>query len=236
MYSFNSRVRFSETDENKILKLPSVIDYMQDSCLFHSEDVGMGYDYLDKAARRWIITYWDVKINALPHFTDNIKIATWPVSFGSTFGTRNHAIYDEEGNTMIIAQSVWVYMDIQNHRLTKITPDAIENYEVNAPLEGLDYSVRRVVLPDGMTAAKPVTVEQYHIDSNHHVNNGQYIALAAGYLPKGIKIRELRAEYKNSALLGDVMYPYILNTDSSFFLSFKNASGTPYVNIEFMTE
>ena len=41
MYSFTSRIRFSEVDTHLNLTLGSVIDYFQDCSTFHSEAVGM---------------------------------------------------------------------------------------------------------------------------------------------------------------------------------------------------
>ena len=38
-YSFNSRVRYSETGENGKLTLPGVLNYFQDCCTFHAEKI-----------------------------------------------------------------------------------------------------------------------------------------------------------------------------------------------------
>ena len=45
MYSFNSRVRYSEVNKDGRLKLVSLLDYFQDCSTFHSEDAGMGTEY-----------------------------------------------------------------------------------------------------------------------------------------------------------------------------------------------
>lgn len=42
MYSFNSRVRYSEVNKDGRLKLVSLLDYFQDCSTFHSEDAGDG--------------------------------------------------------------------------------------------------------------------------------------------------------------------------------------------------
>ena len=49
MYSFDSRVRYSEVDDQGKLTFTSMIDYFQDCSSFHSEDVGVGIDYLKEA-------------------------------------------------------------------------------------------------------------------------------------------------------------------------------------------
>ena len=45
-YSFNSRVRYSETGENGKLTLPGVLNYFQDCCTFESEQTGVGMEVL----------------------------------------------------------------------------------------------------------------------------------------------------------------------------------------------
>ena len=50
-------------------------------------------------------------------------------------------------------------------------------------------------------------IQTHHLDTNHHVNNAWYVELARGAVPDLAEIREIRAEYKKAALLGDVLIP-----------------------------
>ena len=45
MYCFDSRVRYSETDERGRLSLTGILNYLQDCSTFQSEDLGMGIEY-----------------------------------------------------------------------------------------------------------------------------------------------------------------------------------------------
>lgn len=45
MYTFNSRVRYSEVDSNARLTLDGIINYMQDCTNFQSEDLGVGLEF-----------------------------------------------------------------------------------------------------------------------------------------------------------------------------------------------
>ena len=45
MYTFDSRIRYSETDETGALSLLGVINYLQDCSTFQSEDIGLGVEY-----------------------------------------------------------------------------------------------------------------------------------------------------------------------------------------------
>ena len=41
MYTFESRVRFSEADHTELLTLPGLVNYFQDCSTFQSEDIGI---------------------------------------------------------------------------------------------------------------------------------------------------------------------------------------------------
>ena len=46
IYSFDGRVRYSETGENGLLTLPGILNYFQDCSTFQSEEVGLGLKVL----------------------------------------------------------------------------------------------------------------------------------------------------------------------------------------------
>ena len=50
MYTFESRVRFSEADHTELLTLPGLVNYFQDCSTFQSEDIGYGVESLKKMA------------------------------------------------------------------------------------------------------------------------------------------------------------------------------------------
>ena len=77
-------------------------------------------------------------------------------------------------------------------------------------------------------------VVKSHLDSNNHVNNGQYIAMAAAYVPEGFVTGSLRAEYKMQARLGDVMVPHVGKTDNGVTVSLRSQEGSVYCNVEFV--
>ena len=76
MYSFDSRVRYSEVGWDNHLKVESVIDYFQDCSNFQSEDLGVGIDWLLKNKRCWVINSWQVKFRRFPSLGEHITIST----------------------------------------------------------------------------------------------------------------------------------------------------------------
>ena len=72
MYTFDSRVRYSETDENGNLSLESLIDYMQDCTNFQSEDLGVGLEYHRQKNIMWVLNFWQIVIDEYPAMGENI--------------------------------------------------------------------------------------------------------------------------------------------------------------------
>ena len=51
MYEYDSRVRLSEVDQHQRMTLNAVLNYFQDCSSFHSEDLGVGIEYLNDGYR-----------------------------------------------------------------------------------------------------------------------------------------------------------------------------------------
>ena len=97
----------------------------------------------------------------------------------------------------------------------------------------MEYAPRRIKIPEDYQEAEPVVVARHHIDTNHHVNNAQYVEIARELLPEEIQIREIRVEYQKSAVLGDVIYPRISKDGETTTIALCNQEGAPYAVIWF---
>ena len=65
-YYFDSRIRYSELDENLCLPLHGLINYFQDCSTFQSEELGIGVQYLKEKRRLWVLTSWQIEILRYP--------------------------------------------------------------------------------------------------------------------------------------------------------------------------
>ncbi len=81
------------------------------------------------------------------------------------------------------------------------------------------------------------------LDTNNHVNNSQYIRIAQSCLtdefsPDLSCIRRMRAEYRHSAVLGDVVYPKrILCGDTKHCdICLNDSKGNAYAIVEFTAD
>ena len=94
----------------------------------------------------------------------------------------------------------------------KPNEDILKAYEL-APMLEMNYAPRRIALPDALKNGEAVQIKKHHLDTNHHVNNGQYVRIAMDSLNKDCKVRQLRAEYKKQVVLGDTLTPWIAETE-----------------------
>ncbi len=87
MYTYKSRVRYSEIGVNGNLTLESLVDYFQDCSTFHSEDIGLGIEYLQERHMVWLMSSWQIVIERYPRLCENIIIGT-DLSDAETSGWR----------------------------------------------------------------------------------------------------------------------------------------------------
>ena len=232
MYSFNSRVRFSETDTNRKLSITGLMNYLQDCSIFQSEDVGIGFAHVQKTKKSWLLSAWNVEVIRRPMVAEEITVATWPYDFKGIYGLRNFAILDKEGNYLVKADSCWFLTDIATGRPVRLTKEEIELYPVVEPRIDMEDLPRKIALPNEMTVFGTVPVMKQHLDTNRHVNNVQYVAIASEVLPEGTEICGIRAEYRKAAVLGDILVLKVAVEESKYVVSLCAEDGNVYANVE----
>lgn len=231
MYSFSTRVRYSEVDSELNLSFPAIINYFQDCSIFHSEDLGIGIDFLKKEQRVWLLNSWQIEVLRFPRCGEQLQVNTWPYDFKSMFGFRNFTLTDETGKPLVIANSVWVFADTTSGRPVKPDPAYAARYPMDPPYP-MEYAPRKIDVPKESIPLSPIEVNISHLDSNNHVNNGQYVTLASALLPD-TGYTSLRVEYKKSAQLGDILYPHLSRTGNLCTVVLADNDNAPYAIAEF---
>ncbi len=231
MYTFESRIRYSETDSEGKLTMASLINYFQDCSTFHSEDLNLGVEYLKKEHLVWVLSSWQIVVNRYPALGENVIIGTQPYEVKGFLGYRNFALMDKEGGTLAVANSLWSLLDTDTGKPASVTQAMMEGYELGEKLE-MDYAPRKIALPPDGTEGEPVLVRKHHLDTNHHVNNQQFIHIAMDYLPENLVVGQVRAEYKKQAFLDNVLIPYISGRDNVYTIALRDEEAKPYAVVE----
>lgn len=232
MYLWDGRVRFSEVGEDRRLTLDSIVDYFQDCSTFQSEELGNGMEVMEKMNRHWVLSSWQIVVNEYPKLGEKIVTGTWPYDFNRFLGGRNFIMYGEGKKVLAYANSLWTYLNSENGRPVRFDDEIIGLYELE-PKYDMEYADRKIKLPEGMKEEASFPVDIHHLDSNHHVNNGQYVKMASQYLPKEFDIYQMRAEYKRSALLGDRICPKVYRSEEQVIVSLDDETGNPFTAVEF---
>ena len=233
MYTFDSRIRYSEVGSDTKLRLISLLDYFQDCSTFHSQDLGVGTAYLQERHMVWLMCYWQIDVNRYADLCERVIVGTLPYEFKGCFGFRNFSMTDEKGEILAKANSMWTLMDTQSMKPAKPTKEMVDGYIIEPKLD-MEYLPRKLHFSGTLEKKEPVEVKKHHLDSNFHVNNGQYVAIACDYLPQDFVIRRMRASYHKSAVLGDIMYPHVYHMeDGSIGIALCNEAGEEYAKVVF---
>ena len=98
----------------------------------------------------------------------------------------------------------------------------------------MEYAPRKIKMEGEGNRETPVVIMKHHLDTNNHVNNGQYVLIASECLPDGFEIGQMRAEYKRSAVLDDVIVPEVFSKNSVYTVSLNSEKdGNPFAVVEF---
>jgi len=235
VYTFTGRVRYSETDSDERLTLPAITDYFQDCGTFQSEELGLGVKYLQQSRLAWMLCSWQIVVREYPRLCDEITVGTFPYGFRGFMGYRNYVMDSGEGRRMAYANAVWVLLNIDTMEPARPTEEMLEKYVLSPRLD-MEYAPRKIAEAGKGSWEEAFCVQRQHLDSNHHVNNAQYVKMAFRYVPEGVYISQLRAEYKKQALLGDQVRPNVWHEKGRYVIALCGEDGTPFAVVEFTGE
>ena len=235
MYSIETKVRYSECGENGKMKLASIVNQFQDASSEHSQSLGVGMDYLKEQKRAWILNSWQIVIERYPNAHEDIVVSTWPTGFRGVFGPRNFCMKTLDGEMLAYANTLWVYLDTETGVPTKPNEEEKAIYGVEPPLP-MEYASRKIKLSENAQVVDTVSVHKYHIDTNSHMNNSQYVLLAAEVLPEDFCVKQVRVEYKKSAVYGDKMLIKMVREEDRILVELSDEDNVTYALVEFTGE
>lgn len=214
MYEFEDRIRYSMTDEKLRLSLPSLLDFFQDAAIMQSDSLGIGLSYLAQRHRAWMMTAWQIQILRYPTHGEKITVGTFPYAFRGFLGYRNFIMKTENGETLVLANSIWAFVDVEANHAVSIPDEVGGVYELGEPLP-MEYGKRKIAIPKDGKVAAVLPIGKEHLDSNGHVNNTQYVRLAMEVRQGTGDIVGMRAEYRNQARLGDRMQIQVFTDETA---------------------
>ena len=202
-----------------------------------------------------MLTSWQIHVLRRPKYCEEIKVTTWACGFRYFVGKRSFTITTMDGEVLVYAMSDWAYFNVNKGLPEKNVPDKeFEVYGIKTPIEecfdkyGLtdyvnqnpDRSVLKgkIQIPDDKQlemsgGGTPIVVTADNLDTNHHVNNAQYVALAKSVIPEEIDIKHFRVEIKKQSVLGDVIIPTLFRDDDRIVVVLSDEEGQTKLISEF---
>lgn len=235
MYSFKSNVRYSEVDSRGVLPLSSIVNYFQDCSTMQSETINQGVEAMIKRNRGWFLSAWQIDLERLPRLSEDIIIGTWPHSFKGFYGERNYCLLNSAGEMLAKANTIWSLIDLDTGHPAKITDEDMRGYALE-PKADMDYLPRKIKAQGDWEIMESFKVKRCNIDTNKHVNNGQYIQMAEEYIPSDKIIKRMRAEYKTAAVYGDIIVPKITAADDRYVIQLCSSEDKIFCIVEFETQ
>ena len=234
MYEMTGRVRYSEVGPDGRLTLFAMINYFQDCCTEQSELLGIGVSFLKAQDLAWFIVSWQVRIRELPLLGTPIRVAT-RLNMEGLFGARDFYILTIDGEELVHAHSIWMLMNTEKGIPIRIPSYMGDKYVYDPELRS-NTAGRKIPVPGGLRSEEPVEIHRYLLDTNDHMNNGQYVRLAEEYLPEGFPVRGLRVEYKNEAHAGDLLHPRTGNAEDRVTVVLTDGAEKVYAVVEFRSD
>lgn len=232
MYSYETRVGFSETDSKLNLSLVELVNYFQDAAIFEAENGTMNMETLGKKHLAWLLNSWQIVIERMPRLNEKVVVSTMPYAFRGFIGYRNFMLQTCEGEILAKAASVWTLVDIEQVKPVRPTEEILASYEISEKID-MEYKPRKIKLLGEGETKEPLVIYKTQIDSNHHVNNAEYVNMAMNFLDMKNQIGELRVEYKTAAYLGEKIYPSVYSTQECVQVCLNNDKNEAYAIVEF---
>jgi medium-chain acyl-[acyl-carrier-protein] hydrolase len=201
-------IHFYEIDYKRKALITSIVNFLGDSAINQSEDIGMGLEYLSEKKLAWVIYKWDITMIRYPVISEKITVRTWPFSFRKFYAYRQYDILDETGAVIGSADSVWFLIDTLKRKPQSISSEVYAAYKVS---EGNKNSVDfgKLKPPVVIDEEKSFNVRYSDIDTNKHVNNVKYIDWCIETVPLDIvlkyTLKNIKVVYEKETTYGEMI-------------------------------
>lgn len=202
-------IECSDVDSNFELKLSSLFRMMQEAATRGVEALGHGVLEISKEELMWVITRYQVDIDRMPTFFEQVVIKTYPGKDMMFMFPRYFQIENGKGDVLARASSTWCVLN-QNTRKIVFHPFG-DNSFVEEHIEG-EIPLPIKVVPPSLVFNQKRTVRYSDVDLNGHLNNTRYVEYISDLhdleFHKNNNIKSIVINYEREAKCGEEVSLY----------------------------
>lgn len=202
-------IHYYEINFRKELMITSIMNFFQDIFVYASESNGKGIDYLKTINSTWMVYGWKIDIYKYPTYNQKIKVKMTPTGYRKSYMNIMFEIFNEEGEKIVEALSLWVIIDTKRNLPCKnVLENAYEVYGLNSNNTKI-ITMRKIGLPQNVNNEEVFKVGYGDIDTNGHVNNVKYLNWLLESLAEDIvkkyKLSKIEISYKKDAKYNEII-------------------------------
>lgn len=202
-----SRVRANEIGPDGAMRIPALLDLLQEAAGNSATELGWGSDALLAKGKTWILSRFHLRLRALPSWREEIAVETWPSGALRVFALREFRAARADGSLLAEATSAWLLVAVPSKKPLRPPPE-IAAAAAAAPPRLIEDAFGPLEAPGaGAAEGARTRIGRFDLDLNAHANNvAIFRALLEGLDPMPPPF-ELEAEFRGEAFEGDVLVP-----------------------------
>ena len=205
IYKTSYKVRIADADPRAKLKMPALLQMLQEAATEHAHELGVDYTRLKPQNLGWVISKLIVEIEKIPSWGERVYITTWPSARERIATYREFSAKSAGGEPLFTARSQWLLIDTSTRRLARLErlgewpmfPENANGGDFEEPFGKIDQSSPENILESRFAARND------DIDLNGHVNNAVFLIWAMESLPDSFAGREQKSV--KISFLGEVL-------------------------------
>lgn len=182
VFSEKHRVTYYEADFTRRMTIAMMLDVIILASEDHSDELGVGAEFVRQFGVTWVVIQYDVHINRMPTVDEVITINTRSKSYNKYFAYREFTITDEQGNELMNMTGLWAAMNYKERKIASIPKETVEPFGAEK-VNQVPKMPKPKKIDFDSADKQTFTVRYTDIDSNQHVNNAHYMDWMVNVLP-----------------------------------------------------
>ena len=220
IYRETFRVAGNAVDRFNRLRPSALLDMMQQVATNQCAILALDWDSMAERGLCWVVTRQQVQILRSVPGGSTITVETWPGITSRVAYPRSTIGYDEKGNEVFRAISLWVLMSIADRKMVLPAKSGLNFTGIE---RGCELAVPGSLIPAKLEGNTVRQVVYSDLDVNGHMSNTRYLDWMMDLLPvsfhAGHSLTDFTVTYLNEATEGQQMVlGYELTPDGQFLL------------------